>query len=211
MVEVFNPTSTLVKSGHVEFVLPITYWHQLHRKHRFQQFLYCCMWICCCRNTSVLLSLPSNRSTRCSMLLVYLHFIQVWLCITSYLNVDYSKKLQLHHNNIALLHQECLGKVRARKLGLSVKFSLPKKVLTFTGANLSQGHIKFPCLEYKGDRILTLHCLLHLTYSRNVQFTYISSFSNFFCSPGVKFWIVHIMRVTHKVSTLSIWSAENIT
>jgi hypothetical protein len=42
----------------------ITSWHGSLRKHRFQQFLYCCVWTLCRRNLSVSPSLPSNGYRR---------------------------------------------------------------------------------------------------------------------------------------------------
>jgi hypothetical protein len=51
-------------------VLLVTPLHELSRKHRFEQYLYCCMHICC-RGNIFTKPLPRNISTRYNIIIKY--------------------------------------------------------------------------------------------------------------------------------------------
>jgi hypothetical protein len=92
-VEVFEPTSMRGTPHLVSFVLTIWSRHELHIKHSSQQFLYCCVLICCSRNVfwlpwkRIYQGLPSNGGLFSIIILAFMSqyiLSRVWVTIDGF-------------------------------------------------------------------------------------------------------------------------------
>jgi hypothetical protein len=87
------PTTELL----LQTVMVVTSRHGPCRKHRFQQFLYCCAWTRCHENLFISRLLPGNGCTRYSIVSISQAFAVSLYAV--YLFCNYNQFIQLSFNN----------------------------------------------------------------------------------------------------------------